>query len=144
MRVGHGARSRGIWLSIRSKILHLYWWFLKTVFISILFFDYKKKLCKIYYDKLNINNFIFDNDFHDIMRFFHIFQVYLIRKYFKILLSYLIYIKYPIFMKFFINLLNYKSIKAIKSHFLLIFSSCHNLIVIIWMLACDYTFSSCL
>ena len=73
------------------------------------------------------------------MRFFHIFQVYSIRKYLKLLQINIICIKYLFFIKFYIELPYYKLLKAIKSHFLLIFSSCHNLNVIIGILACDYT-----
>ena len=104
----------------------------------------KKNLCKIYFSWLNINNSIFNNDFLNIMRFFHIFQVYSIRKYFKILPLYIICIKYLFFIKFYIELPYYKLSKAIKSHFLLIFSSCHNLNVIIGILACGHTLSNCL
>ena len=78
------------------------------------------------------------------IRFFYIFQVYSIRKYFKILPLYIICIKYLFFIKFYIELPYYKLIKTIKNHFLLILSSCHNLNVIIGILACDYTLSNCL
>ena len=70
------------------------------------------------------------------MRFSSILHVYLIRKYFKILLLCLICIKFIFSIKCFDNLSNYKSIRAIKSYFLLIFTACHNLIFLKLGCAC--------